>query len=302
MRTRIQNAFTEMLGCDYPIVAAPMFLVSYPDLVVAASEAGAVGAFPALNFRSNEEFAQALAEIKQRTHRPFAVNLTLKFNDRLVEDLRAVIKAEVPLLITSLGDPTEVIRATRGTRTRVYCDVISQRHASKVVSAGADGLIAVAYGAGGHAGQISPLVLGPWLKRMYGLPVLAAGGVSDGKGLAAVLSLGLDAAYMGTRFIATREAPATAPYKQAILDSTPEDIEFTPRVSGILGNYIRKSIPEEVTSPDDAKETRWKEIYSAGQVVGLIDDIPSCAELVSRIVQEYEGTRASMPVVGRADP
>lgn len=292
---RIVNSFTRMFGIDAPIVAAPMFLVSYPDLVVAASAAGALGAFPALNFRSNAEFRQALAEIRGRTERPFAVNLTLKFNERLHEDLDAVLEFEVPLLITSLGDPTGVIERCRGSKTRAFCDVINQRHADKVVRAGAGGLVAVAYGAGGHAGQISPMVLGPWLKRTYGLPVLAAGGISDGRGLAAALALGLDAAYMGTRFIATAESPATAEYKRAILESSAEDIEFTDRVSGILGNYIRQSIPAHVQAPDDAKATRWREIFSAGQVVGLIDDLPTCRDLVERIVREYESARASLP-------
>ena len=180
---RIVNAFTEMFGSDYPIVAAPMFLVSYVDLVAAACEAGAVGAFPAVNYRTHEEFAEAVRTIKKRTNRPFAVNLTLKFNDRLEEDVQTVLAEEVPLLITSLGDPSDLIRRTRGTKTRVFSDVINQRHAAKVVAAGADGLVAVAYGAGGHGGRISPMVLGPWLKKEFKLPVLAAGGLSDGRGL-----------------------------------------------------------------------------------------------------------------------
>lgn len=300
MPARIACPFTDMFGTAYPIVAAPMFLVSYPDLVVAASQAGAMGAFPALNFRTHDEFAAAIDEIRRRAQRPFAVNLTLKFNDRLSEDLETLIDAEVPLLITSLGDPSDVIRRTRGTQTRVFCDVINQRHAAKVVAAGADGLIAVAYGAGGHAGQISPFVLGPWLKWTFGLPVLAAGGISDGRGLAAALALGLDAAYMGTRFIATRESPASEEYKRAILESNAEDIEYTARISGILGNYIRQSIPADVATPEQAKASRWKEIFSAGQVVGLIDDLPTCAELIERVVREYEEARAALPALAGA--
>lgn len=293
-RPRIATAFTEMFGVEYPIVCAPMFLVSYPDLVVAASEAGALAAFPAINFRTHEELVLALRDIKARTDRPFGVNITLKFNDRLLADLELLLKEEVSLIITSLGDPTAIIQACKGTRTRVYSDVINQKHASKVCAAGVDGLVAVAYGAGGHAGQISPFVLGPWLKRKYRLPVLAAGGISDGRGLAAALALGMDAAYMGTRFIATRESPALEGYKQAIVESEPEDIEYTDRVSGIKGNYIRKTLPANLHDGQKA-EGRWKDIWSAGQGVGLIEDVPTCAELVQRFVREYEAARRGLP-------
>jgi nitronate monooxygenase len=141
------------------------------------------------------------------------------------------------------------------------------------------------------------MVLGPWLKKEFGLPVLAAGGISDGRGLAAALALGLDAAYMGTRFIATKESPAADEYKQAILESNPEDIEYTDKVSGIFGNYIRKSIPAAIQSPEDAKSIRWKAIYSAGQGVGMINDVPTCAQLVARLVDEYDAARKALPAV-----
>jgi len=293
--TRIQNTFTDMFGIDYPIVAAPMFLVSYPDLVVGASEAGAIGTFPSPNFRTHEEFVAAIKEIKSRTSKPFGVNLPLRLNDRLWDDVNTCLENEVALLITSLGDPSEIIKASKGTRTRVFSDVINIRHASKVAKAGVDGLVAVAYGAGGHAGQISSLVLGPWLKKEFGLPILCAGAISDGRGLAAALALGLDAAYIGTRFIATQESPAKPEFKEAILASNPEDIEYTDRVSGILGNYIRKSIPSDVSAPEQAKTRRWKDIWSAGQGVGMIHDIPTCKELVDRMVGEYEAIRSGLP-------
>lgn len=291
---KLVTPFTTMFGIDYPIVCAPMFLVSNVELVASACAAGVMAAFPAVNFRTHEEFADAIREIKRRTSKPFGVNLVLKWNDRLTADLEVVLKEEVALVITSLGDPTSIIQATRGTPTRVFSDVINQRHATKVCQAGVDGLVAVAYGAGGHAGQISPMVLGPWLKQEFGLPVLAAGGIADGRGLAAALALGLDAAYMGTRFIATRESPVVADYKQAIVESQPEDIEYTDRVSGILGNYIRKTLPKDLQAGDRA-EGRWTQIWSAGQGVGLIDDVPSVKELVLRIVAEYETTRRDLP-------
>lgn len=295
-RKRIRTPFTEMFGIDYPIVCAPMFLVSFPDLVVGACEAGAMAAFPALNYRTHEELAAAVREIKSRTNRPFGVNLILLGNQRLAEDLDLILREEVALVITSLGDPTEIIERCRGTKTRVFSDVINQKHAAKVHKAGADGLVAVAYGAGGHAGQISPFVLGPWLKREFGLPVLAAGGICDGRGLAAALALGLDAAYMGTRFIATKESPAAAGYKDAIVESKPEDIEYTDKVSGVMGNYIRKTLPDDLVGGKPAVG-RWKDIWSAGQGVGLIDDIPTCAELVDRLVAEYETVRRQLPAM-----
>lgn len=291
---KIRNAFTEMFGLDYPIVAAPMFLVSFPDLVVAACEAGALGTFPSPNFRTHEEFEAAIKEIKSRTDKPFGVNLPIKLNTRLEADVETLLREEVALIITSLGDPTGIIQAARGTKTKVFSDVINHRHAAKVAKAGVDGLVAVAYGAGGHAGQISPFVLGPYLKKTFGVPVLCAGAVSDGRTLAAALSLGMDAAYVGTRFIATVESPAKPEYKQAIIDSNPEDIEYTDKVSGVLGNYIRASIPAAM-STEEARTKRYKEIWSAGQGVGLIEDVPTCKELVERMVREYEEVRRALP-------
>lgn len=294
---KITTALTEMLGIDYPIVGAPMFLVSYPDLVVAQSEAGGIGTFPSPNYRNHADFVAAIKEIKSRTDKPFGVNLPLKLNDRLAQDVETILKEEVALIITSLGDPSEIIRAARGTKTKVFSDVINMRHAAKVAKAGVDALIAVASGAGGHAGNINAFVLGPWLKKEFGVPVLGAGSIVDGHGLAATLALGLDGAYIGTRFIATQESPAKPEFKQAILESGPEDIEYTPRVSGIPGNYIRSSIPADVTNPDEARTRRWKEIFSAGQGVGLIHDVPTCKELIDRMVAEYEAVRSGLPAL-----
>lgn len=297
MTPKIKTVFSEMMGIDYPIVAAPMFLVSYPDLVVAASEAGGLGTFPAHNYRTNDELVEGLKEIKSRTDRPFGVNLSLRGNPRLEEDLPTLLEAEVALIITSLGDPTAIIQAAKGTRTRVFSDVINQRHADKVARTGVDGLVAVAYGAGGHAGRISPFVLGPWLKKIYGLPVLCAGGISDGRGLAAALALGMDAVYVGTRFIATSESPADEKYKRAIVEANPEDIEYTDRVSGVHGNYIRSSIPADLGPPQAERRKRPTGIFSAGQGVGLIDDLLSCGEVIEQMVAQYEATRAGLPAL-----
>lgn len=297
MSRQIQNAFTEMMGIDYPIVAAPMFLISYPDLVVAASEAGGLGTFPAPNFRTHEAYVEAIREIKGRTDKPFGINVTLRHNDRLWPDIETALKEEVALLITSLGDPSDIIKAAKGTKTRVFSDVINIRHATKVASAGVDGLVAVAAGAGGHAGRISPFVLGPWLKKVFGLPVLCAGAISDGHGLAAALSLGLDAAYMGTRFIATQESPAQDEFKKLILNSSPEDIEYTDRVSGVHGNFIRSTIPPDFDLNVQRETKKWKDVWSAGQGVGMIDDIPTCRELIDRIVAEYEEIRRGLPAL-----
>ncbi len=292
---QIKTPFTDMMGIDYPIVGAPMFLVSYPDLVVATSEAGGIGTFPSPNYRNHEDFEAAIKEIKSRTKKPFGVNLPLKLNDRLAKDVETILREEVAMIITSLGDPSQIIHAAKGTKTRVFSDVINIRHATKVAKAGVSGLVAVGYGAGGHAGQISSFVLGPWLKKEFGVPVLCAGAISDGRGLAAALALGLDAAYIGTRFIATQESPAKPEFKQAILESNPEDIEYTAKVSGIMGNYIRSSIPTDVSNPEEAKTRRWKEIFSAGQGVGMIHDVPTCRELVDRMVKEYESVRMGLP-------
>ncbi len=292
---KIKTAFTEMFNIDYPIVGAPMFLVSYPDLVVGVSEAGGLGTFPSPNYRNAEDFLAAIREIKSRTSKPFGINLPLKLNNRLASDVETILKEEVAFVITSLGDPTDIIRASRGTKTKVFSDVINMRHAAKVAAAGVDGLIAVGYGAGGHAGQINAFVLGPWLKKEFGVPVLCAGSISDGHGIAAALALGLDGAYIGTRFIATTESPAQQAYKDALIESGPEDIEYTAKISGVLGNYIRKSIPDAVTNPDEARSKRYKEIWSAGQGVGMIHDVVSCRELIDRMVRQYEEVRAGLP-------
>ena len=279
------------LGIRYPLIVAPMFLISNPDMLVAAGEAGCLGAMPSLNARSFEAFEESLANIRQRTQAPFGINLILLQNPRLEQDLELCVRYKVPLIITSLGNPTPVIEKVHAYGGLVFCDVINLRHAQKVKQAGADGLVAVSYGAGGHAGKIAANVLIPWLKRETGLPVFAAGGIATGAQIHAALALGASAAYMGTRFIATQESPADPAYKQMILSSGPEDIVLSDQVTGHDCNFLKESFEHFQSSSEAGPEKapkKWKEVWSAGQGVGLIQDIPTIAQLVTRLIQEYE--------------
>lgn len=288
----IETPITRMLGIRYPIIAAPMFLVSNVDLVVAVAEAGAIAAFPSLNYRPAEEFRMALREIKRRTNKPFGVNLVIKLTPRFEEDLRICLDEGVPLLITSLGNPTDIIRQAHANGTKVFCDVINLKHGLKVRDAGADAVIAVAAGAGGHAGPISPFVLVPYLREKLGVPIIAAGGIATGGAIAASLALGAEAAYVGTRFIATHEANADEEYKGMIVESEPEDIEYTPEVSGTHGNFFKKSL-EKLRRGETSGA--WKNVWSAGQNVGLIQDILPAADVVARLVAEYKAALAGLP-------
>lgn len=294
------TVITRMLGIRYPLLAAPMFLVSNVEMVVALGEAGALGAFPALNLRTTEEFRQAVREIKARTPAPFGVNLILLGNERLEADLAVCLEEEVHLLITSLGNPTSVIQAAHARGLRVFCDVTNLKHALKCQEAGADAVIAVASGAGGHAGTISPFVLVPHLQAHLSIPVVAAGGISDGRGIAAALALGAGAAYVGTRFIASHESPAPEAYKRMILESSAEDIEYSPEVSGHPANFLRPSLEAFRASQDGEagaplRPSAWRDVWSAGHGVSLISEVAGCRELVRRMMEEYEAVRAGLP-------
>jgi len=315
----ISTAFTQLLGIKYPIIAAPMFLVSNVDLVTEATEAGALGAFPALNYRPVEEYKKALRDMRARTKKPIGVNIIVNHsNTRQYDDLKYALEAGVDLFITSLGNPKEVIQQAHKNGAKVVCDVTNLKHGLKVQEMGADGVIAVASGAGGHAGPISPLVLIPWLKRELEIPIIAAGGVSRGEQIAALLALGASAVSVGTRFIASKEAQVDDAYKAAILKSTPEDILMTNRVSGIPASVIRTPYIDKVGTelpwlleqlqkiPKTRKVTQalihymgskdleqaatkptWKTVWSAGQGVGLIDEVLSCKEIIEKLVSEY---------------
>jgi len=323
----LETALTRLIGCRVPIIVAPMFLVSNIEMVVAGSEAGAIGSFPALNARPVETLREWLQEIKRRTSHPFAVNLIVnRTNIYLRQQMEICLEEKVPVIIASLGDPTKLIQLAHEVGSRVFCDVIFEEHAKKAVDAGADALIAVSAGAGGHGGQISPFVWIPYLKRTFGIPIIAAGGIADGAGLAAALALGADGVSIGTRFIASRECPVTADYKQAILNARPEDIVTTYKLDGVPANVIAtdyvKKMGTELSWLEKrlqkskkirqmlmavrtfrsmrllekaAHRTTWKQLWGAGQVSGLIGDILPVSEIIKNIVKEYESVRLGLP-------
>lgn len=317
---KIETAFTKMMNIQYPIIGAPMFLVSNVDMVVAISEAGGLGTFPTLNFRPPEKYVEALKQVRSRTKKPIGVNIIVnKSNTRAAVDLKASLDHGVELFITSLGSPKEVIAEAHKNGAKVICDVVNLEHAKKVQDLGADGVIAVGAGAGGHAGPISPIVLIDWLQKKLSIPVIAAGGIADGATMASMLTLGASAVSVGTRFIACKEATIEQSYKDAVVNSTPEDIVMTTRLSGtpaavIRTDYIMKmglDLPWYLKILKDQKLTKkyivplihylgsksleeaatgpsWKTVWSAGQSVGLIEDILSCQEIVEKLVREYE--------------
>lgn len=315
----IETAFTQWFKIQFPIIAAPMFLVSNEDLVVEASESGGIGTFPALNYRPIEAYRSALQAMRARTKKPIGVNIIVnKSNTRQKDDLKIALDAGVDLFITSLGSPRAVIEDAHKNGAKVICDVTNLEHALKVQDMGADGVIAVSQGAGGHAGPISPLVLIPWLKQELEILVIAAGGISHGASMAAALALGADAVSVGTRFIACKEATVDPAYKKAIIDSTAEDIVMTTRISGtpaavINTPYVQKlglDLPFLLKALKDNPYTKkyavplihwlgmrtlesaaqtptWKTVWSAGQSVGLIDEELTVREIFAKMVGEY---------------
>jgi len=321
----ITTDFTQQFDVKYPIICAPMFLVSSVKMVVGASEAGGVGTFPALNYRPIQRYRQAIREIKEQTEKPFGINIIVqKSNKYQHEQIDHALEEKVPLIITSLGSPKEVIRLAHQVNTKVYCDVTGFEHAKKVADLGADGLIAVGFGAGGHAGDISPLALVPNLVKTVKLPVIAAGSIVDGAGMAAAFSLGACAVYMGTRFIASKEAEVSKRYKNEIVRAMSEDIVNTDRVDGFPGNFIRtkeleaiglkKGLIEEVLTKnkrikrfislsraarslfgDVNSKVSYKTVYSAGHGIGLIDEILSIREIMEKTVGEYKDIKVKLP-------
>lgn len=315
-----------MMKIEVPIIAAPMFLVSNVDLVVEASEAGAIGAFPALNYRPIDKYIEALAEMRRRTKKPISVNIIVnKSNIRQKDDLKIALDHGVELFITSLGNPREVIEQAHKNGAKVICDVTNLEHGLKCEDLGADGVIAVGTGAGGHAGPISPLVLIPWLKTRLKIPVIAAGGIAHGSGIAACLALGADACSIGTRFIASREAQVDQAYKDAVVNATPEDIIMTSRISGTPAAVIRTEytdklgteLPMAVRMLKENKHTKrfvvplihylgtkalenaavkptWKQVWSAGQSVGLVNEILPVREIIAKLVDEYDEAKARL--------
>ncbi len=327
MMKSIETPFTKMLNIQFPIIGAPMFLVSNVDMVVAVSEAGGIGTFPSLNYRPAEKYFEALQQMKARTQKPIGVNIIVnKSNTRASCDLKTALDCGVELFITSLGSPKEVILNAHKNGAKVICDVVNLEHALKVQELGADGVIAVGAGAGGHAGPISPIVLVSWLQKKLSIPVIAAGGIANGETMASMMALGASGVSVGTRFIASHEAKIDIHYKNAILQSTPEDIVLSTRVSGTPASVINtayvqkmgldlpwylkllknqkltkkfivplihylgsKALEEAATGPS------WKTVWSAGQSVGLIDDVLSCQEIIEKLVREYEDAIEKLP-------
>jgi nitronate monooxygenase len=303
-----------------PVVASPMFIVSYPELVLAQCKAGIVGSFPALNARPAELLDEWLTQINEAlaAHRaanpdakvgPVAVNqIVHQSNVRLEQDVRICVEHKVPIFITSLRAPAkEIIDAVHSYGGIVLHDVINLRHAQKALEAGVDGLILVAAGAGGHAGTISPFALVGEVRRIFDGPIVLSGSIANGGSILAAQAMGADLAYMGTRFIATQEAHAVDDYKRAIVNSSASDIIYTNLFTGVHGNYIRESILNAGLDPDALPESdktkmnfggdkakAWKDIWGAGQGVGLMDDVPSVAQLVERLKREYDDARARL--------
>lgn len=290
-----------------PVVAAPMFLISNPRLVLACCSSGVVGSFPALNQRDSTGFKAWLEEIEAglaqlQAPAPYAVNLIVHpTNPRLQADLALCVEHRVPIVITSLGAVKEVVDAVHGYGGLVFHDVTTRRHAEKAAEAGVDGLIAVAAGAGGHAGTWSPFALAAEIRQFFDKTLLLAGCLNHGHEILAAQMLGADLAYMGTRFIATAESQAPGAYKQMLLDSHAADIVHTPAVSGVPASFLRPSLEQAgydmnaikggheqgKLKPIDDEAKAWKTVWSAGQGVGSIDDLPSASALIGRLHDEY---------------
>nr|WP_272211106.1 nitronate monooxygenase [Marinicella sp. W31]MDC2876987.1 nitronate monooxygenase [Marinicella sp. W31] len=293
-----------------PVVAAPMFLASGPDLVVACCKAGICGTFPALNQRTTDAFARWLNDIEERLAAlenpvPFGVNLIVHpSNTRLKADLAQVVAHKVPLVITSLGAVKDVVEAVHSYGGLVFHDVTTRRHAEKAAEAGVDGIIAVCAGAGGHAGVMSPFALVPEIRSFFGGTIALAGAMSTGAHVAAATALGADLAYIGTRFIATREALAPEGHKRMIIEGRAADILYTPEISGVPANFLKPSIIAAGLDPDhlpphcgmnmESETKAWKNLWSAGQGIGAIDDLPEVADLIDRLEQEYRSACGSL--------
>ncbi len=278
------------LGLRYPIVAAPMFIISNKEMIVACAEAGILGSMPSLNARTAEALRADLEWIRARTDKPFAINMTIRLTDpaRLQQDVELCEEFDVPVWLTSYGNPTEFVKRARAKGAQVFHDVTNLTHGKKAVSAGVDGIIGVAAGAGGHAGRISPYALIPYLRESLQVPILAAGCISTGRQIAASLALGAELVYMGTRFIASTECGAPEGYKKMVVDAGPEDIVYTDKVSGVHANFLAATLPdahEAGHGPAEAK--RWRDIWSAGHGVAEVHATKSIEAIVEDLVREY---------------
>lgn len=295
-----------------PLIAAPMFIVSNPTLVIAQCRAGIVGSVPALNARPAEVLERWLGEISEAISEPasghpiapYAVNqICHHSNTRLAADMKVCVKHRVPIIITSLRPPTEIVQAVHEYGGLVFHDVINVRHAEVAAEQGVDGIIAVASGAGGHAGRLSPFALIKEIRRVFAGTLILSGAMSSGSDIAAAQVLGADLAYMGTRFIATEEANASAEYKAMLVESSAQDVVYTSLFSGVHGNYLKASVRAAGLNPDElpvgdkstmnfaseggSKAKAWRDIWSAGQSTGNIKEILPTPVLVDRLEREY---------------
>ncbi len=302
-----------------PAVGAPLFIISNPDLVIAQCKAGVVGSFPALNARPAEVLDEWLTRIGEEldAHNqtnpdnpaaPYAVNQIVHgSNDRLMHDVELCVKHKVPVVITSLGARPEVFEAIHSYGGICLHDVINDRFARKAIEKGADGLICVAAGAGGHAGALSPMAFISEVRQWFDGPVLLSGAIATGDGILAARSMGADLAYIGSAFIATKEANADPAYKQALVDYAANDIVYTNLFTGVHGNYLKPSIKNAGLDPDDlpesdpsamnfgsggsSKKKAWKDIWGCGQGIGSIKEVLSAGDLVNRLKDEYDIAR-----------
>jgi nitronate monooxygenase len=305
-----------------PVIGSPLFIISNPDLVIAQCKAGIVGSFPALNARPaamldewlhriTEELAAWDRDHPETPAAPFAVNhIVHKTSDRLEHDLEASTKWKAPIVITSLGAREDVNAEVHSYGGVVLHDVINDRFARKAIEKGADGLIPVAAGAGGHAGTLSPFALIQGLREWFDGPIALSGSIAHGRAVLGAQAMGADLAYVGSAFIATQEANADPAYKQMIVDSTGEDIVYTNLFTGIHGNYLRPSIEKSGLDPDNlptsdasamnfgsggnSKAKAWRDIWGCGQGIGAVKEIPTAAEMIARLADEYDQALAEL--------
>tara|TARA_Y100001970_G_scaffold43836_1_gene54751 strand:+ start:28 stop:1002 length:975 start_codon:yes stop_codon:yes gene_type:complete len=305
-----------------PVVGAPLFIVSGPELVISQCKAGVVGSFPALNARPQEVLDEWLIRIKEELDKhnqenpdspaaPFAVNqICHASNDRLMQDMESCVRHEVPIIITSLRPPLEIVKAAHSYGGVVFHDVINVKHAKKAAEQGVDGLILVCAGAGGHAGTHSPFALVREVKEWFEGTILLSGSISDGHSIASSLALGADLAYIGTRFIATKEANADQRYKDMLIESSASDIVYSSLFTGVNGNYLKPSIEKAGLDPDNlpgadkskmnfgsggnTKSKAWKDIWGSGQGIGSIKSDPTVQELVNELTEQYEQAYGEM--------
>ncbi len=304
-----------------PVVASPLFIISHPELTLAQCKAGVVGSFPALNARPESQLDEWLAQITEelashnaknpdRPAAPFAVNqIVHTSNKRLEHDLRMCVKYKVPIVISSLGAVPEVNQAIQSYGGIVLHDVINNRHANSAIRKGANGLIAVAAGAGGHAGRLSPFALIQEIREWFDGPLLLSGSIANGGAILAAQAMGADMAYIGSPFIATHEARAVDGYKQMIVDSNADDIVYSNYFTGVHGNYLKPSIAAAGMDPNNLPEgdvsqmdfdaavtgaKAWKDIWGCGQGIGAVKEISSTAALVDRLEREYLAAKAKL--------